>query len=43
MPDGHPAEGHPLIQTSTTEHPLYEAVCDACRSVHDPRDPGEHL
>lgn len=39
MPDDYPTEGHPLIKPSTTEHPLYEAVCDACRSVHDPEIP----
>ncbi len=36
MADG---EGEPLIPASTTEHPLYEAVCDACRTVHDPEIP----
>ena len=36
MPDG---EGEPLIPASTLDHPLYEAVCDACRTVHDPEIP----
>ena len=30
---------NPLIAQSTTEHPLYEPICDACRSVHDPEIP----
>ena len=34
-----PMEGTPLIKPSTTDHPLYEAVTDACRSVHDPEIP----
>ncbi|MEL6996764.1 MAG: DUF59 domain-containing protein [Paracoccaceae bacterium] len=29
----------PLIKPSSTEHPLYETICDACRSVHDPEIP----
>ncbi|WP_415182100.1 SUF system Fe-S cluster assembly protein [Phaeovulum sp.] len=32
-------EGTPLIRPSTTEHPLYEAVVEACRSVFDPEIP----
>lgn len=32
-------EGAPLIAPSTTDHPLYEAVADACRSVYDPEIP----
>lgn len=39
MPDDHPATGHPLIQPSSVDHSLYEAICDACRSVHDPEIP----
>ena len=31
-----PVEGAPLIRPSTTEHPLYEAVVEACRTVYDP-------
>jgi len=34
-----PMEGTPLIQPSTTAHPLYDAVVEACRSVHDPEIP----
>lgn len=34
-----PAEGTPLIRPSTTEHPLYDAVADACRTVFDPEIP----
>lgn len=32
-------EGAPLIAPSTTEHPLYESVVEACRSVYDPEIP----
>lgn len=32
-------EGTPLIAPSSTEHPLYEAIVDACRSVYDPEIP----
>jgi FeS assembly SUF system protein len=32
-------EGTPLIRPSTTEHPLYEALVDACRTVYDPEIP----
>lgn len=34
-----PAEGDPLIRPSTTEHPLYERIVDACRTVYDPEIP----
>jgi FeS assembly SUF system protein len=34
-----PMEGAPLIQPSTTDHPLYESVVEACRSVYDPEIP----
>ncbi len=34
-----PMEGTPLIKPSTTEHPLYDAVVEACRTVHDPEIP----
>ena len=34
-----PFEGVPLIAPSTTDHPLYEQVVDACRSVYDPEIP----
>lgn len=32
-------EGTPLIAPSTTDHPLYEQVVDACRTVFDPEIP----
>ena len=32
-------EGTALIRPSTTDHPLYEAVVDACRTVYDPEIP----
>ena len=32
-------EGTPLIQPSSINHPLHEAVVDACRSVYDPEIP----
>ncbi|MGD9294984.1 MAG: SUF system Fe-S cluster assembly protein, partial [Roseobacter sp.] len=31
-----PMEGTPLIAPSTTDHPLYEQVVEACRTVYDP-------
>jgi FeS assembly SUF system protein len=34
-----PLEGAPLIRPSSTEHPLYEQVVEACRSVYDPEIP----
>ncbi len=34
-----PAEGEPLIRPSSTEHPLYERIVEACRSVYDPEIP----
>jgi FeS assembly SUF system protein len=34
-----PVEGTPLIKPSTTDHPLYENVVEACRSVYDPEIP----
>ena len=32
-------EGTPLIKPSTTDHPLYDQVVEACRSVYDPEIP----
>lgn len=32
-------EGTPLIRPSSTEHPLYDSVVEACRSVYDPEIP----
>lgn len=34
-----PVEGAPLIQPSSTDHPLHEAVVEACRTVYDPEIP----
>ncbi len=33
------AEGDTLIKPSSTDHPLYEQVVDACRTVFDPEIP----
>ena len=32
-------EGMPLVTPSSTDHPLYDQVVGACRSVHDPEIP----
>lgn len=32
-------EGAPLIAPSSTDHPLYEQVVEACRTVYDPEIP----
>jgi FeS assembly SUF system protein len=32
-------EGAPLIRPSSTDHPLYDVVTDACRTVFDPEIP----
>ncbi|MDP2085299.1 MAG: SUF system Fe-S cluster assembly protein [Gemmobacter sp.] len=34
-----PMEGAPLIRPSTTDHPLYDSVVGACRTVFDPEIP----
>ena len=34
-----PLEGAPLIAPSSTDHPLYEQIVDACRTVSDPEIP----
>ena len=34
-----PQEGEPLIQPSTVDHPLFDNVVDACKSVYDPEIP----
>jgi len=34
-----PIEGTPLIKPSSTDHPLYDNVVEACRSVYDPEIP----
>ena len=32
-------QGAPLIKPSSTDHPLHEAIVEACRSVYDPEIP----
>jgi FeS assembly SUF system protein len=32
-------EGAPLIKPSSTDHPLYDNIVEACRSVYDPEIP----
>ncbi|MEM9523395.1 MAG: iron-sulfur cluster assembly protein, partial [Pseudomonadota bacterium] len=32
-------EGTPLIKPSTTGHPLYDSIIEACRTVYDPEIP----
>ena len=34
-----PLEGTPLIKPSSTDHPLYDKVVEACRTVYDPEIP----
>jgi FeS assembly SUF system protein len=34
-----PVEGAPLIAPSSTDHPLYDSVVQACRTVYDPEIP----
>ncbi|MCI5095379.1 MAG: SUF system Fe-S cluster assembly protein [Rhodobacteraceae bacterium] len=34
-----PIEGTPLIAPSTVDHPLYDQVVEACRTVFDPEIP----
>jgi FeS assembly SUF system protein len=34
-----PVEGQPLIAPSATDHPLYDAIVGACRTVYDPEIP----
>lgn len=34
-----PLEGAPMIAPSTTDHPLYDQIVEACRSVYDPEIP----
>ncbi len=33
------ADGAPLIRPSSTDHPLYDQVAEACRTVYDPEIP----
>ena len=37
--DGETQVGEPLIAPSSTEHPLFEAIVAAMRTVHDPEIP----
>lgn len=37
--DSTPLEGAPLIRPSSTEHPLYDNIVEACRTVYDPEIP----
>jgi FeS assembly SUF system protein len=37
--DAPPLEGTPLIKPSSTDHPLYDGVVEAIRSVYDPEIP----
>jgi FeS assembly SUF system protein len=39
MTTDHPVEGAPLIAPSSTDHPLYDQIVDACRTVYDPEIP----
>ena len=39
MTAAEPLEGAPLIAPSSTDHPLYEQVVEACRTVYDPEIP----
>ena len=32
-------EGQPLIKPSSTDHPLYPQIVEACRTVFDPEIP----
>ena len=32
-------DGAPLIKPSSVEHPLFDAIVEACRSVYDPEIP----
>ena len=34
-----PLEGTPLIAPSSTDHPLYNSLVEACRTVYDPEIP----
>ncbi len=34
-----PQEGELLIKPSSTDHPLYDAIVEACKSVYDPEIP----
>lgn len=36
---GTPMEGTPLIAPSTVDHPLFDGIVEACRTVYDPEIP----
>ena len=36
---GTPMEGSLLITSSSTDHPLYNSIVEACRTVFDPEIP----
>ena len=37
--DENKQEGTPLIAPSSTDHPIYETIVEACKSVYDPEIP----
>ena len=39
MIDENKQEGSPLIAPSSTDHPIYETIVEACKSVYDPEIP----
>ncbi|EAQ26688.1 MULTISPECIES: SUF system Fe-S cluster assembly protein [unclassified Roseovarius] len=39
MNSSEPFEGAPLIAPSSTDHPLYDQIVEACRTVYDPEIP----
>ena len=39
MMDENTQEGSPLIAPSSTDHPIYETIVEACKSVYDPEIP----
>lgn len=39
MMDENIKEGSPLIAPSSTDHPIYETIVEACKSVYDPEIP----
>jgi len=39
MTDASPVEGTPLIKPSSTDHPLYDNIVEACKTVFDPEIP----
>ncbi len=39
MSDETPMEGTPMIAPSSTDHPLFDSIVEACRTVYDPEIP----